>query len=294
MEITSELLGQLQGISISTLRRRLQCLRPEGDRLPRMRRRGRTRNTVQAQVPVGVIPWDEPEPGHFEVDLVHHGRPGDDGNLVYTIQFIDVLTGWSERFAILGHAFGPMWRAFRDFTEHCPIPVREVHSDNGPEFMNEPLLAYFGEKLQDALFSRGRCGHSNDNRFVEQKNYTLVRAYLGDLYLHTRQHATLLNELYADMWLYYNFFQPVLRQIERTVVIKPNGICRIVRKQDEAKTPLDRLLSAKPPLSRTTSQHLIALYDHTNPRVLKAKFHAQLRRLYQLALQDDGKEKGPR
>ena len=48
MEITSELLEQLQSISISTLRRRLQCLRPEGDRLPRMRRRGRATVVARA------------------------------------------------------------------------------------------------------------------------------------------------------------------------------------------------------------------------------------------------------
>ena len=40
---------------------------------------------------------------------------------------------------------------------------------------------------------------TNHNRFMEHKNGSLVRAYLTDPYLYTRQHLKMLNELYADM-----------------------------------------------------------------------------------------------
>lgn len=217
-----------------------------------------------------------------------------EGPFVCTIQFIDVLTGWSERFAILGHAFGAMWQVIHDFDAHCPIPVREIHTDNGPEFINLPLIAYFGRERGDVSLTRGQPGIKNHNRFVEQKNSSLVRAYFDHLYLYTPQHVRLMNALYKEMWLYYNFFQPVLRQIERSATMRPNGVCRIKRKQDEAKTPLERLSLAIPPISRGTTQCLQALYAQTNPHALKQSIHEQLDRIYQLSEQDERRKASPR
>jgi len=287
--VSDEVMEKLGRISISSVGRALARVRPQRKGvLPRARRGRSADNAAAALVPVSVIPWDEPEPGHFEVDLVQHGPP--DGKVAYTIQCIDVLTGWSERFAMLGNSYPAMWQAFHTFNHHCPIPVREIHSDNGPEFINHALNGYFGRELADADQTRGRKGYKNDNRFVEQKNDTLVRAYVGHLHLHTRQHVRLLNALYSDMWLYYNFFQPVLRQIERTAALKPDGTCRITRKHDVAKTPLKRLLQATPPLGRALADRLTNQRDLTNPRALNRKIHQQLDLIYESAAPPDGKE----
>ena len=286
LEVTEGLLDQLARISVSTVRRRLADARPASRRLPLRPGRRHVDTAAQRQVPIALIPWDVTEPGHFEADLVLHNRSGLEGQFVCTLQCVDVLTGWSERIAILGYEFGVMWQAFHHFRQHCPIPVREIHVDNGPEFLNAALLSHFAERAPIPL-TRGRPGQKNDNRFVEQRNSSGVRAYLDHLYLFTAEHARLLNELYEDMWLYHNFFQPVLRQIERKAVLRPNGICRIVRKQDQAKTPLQRLLQAKPPLSRQTADDLCRLYDRTNLRVLNQRIHQRLDHLYQLAAEDE-------
>ena len=289
MQTTTALLEQLGQISISTLRRMLRRIDPPRSRLPQARRGRRPDSVAQAMVPIRVIPWQEPEPGHFEVDLVWHCRFGVPGPFVCTIQFIDVLTAWSERFAILGYEFNTVWKAIRAFKTQCPLPVREIHTDNGPEFINLPLVSHFGEAMVDAQMTRGSPGHKNHNRFVEQKNGSLIRAYLGHLYLFTPEHVKMLNELYADMRIFYNFFQPVLRQVARRAVMHPDGICRIVREQDEAKTPLDRLLQAKPPISRKISQELRAIFDSTNPRALKQRIHERLSHLYQTSERDEMK-----
>ena len=287
MQTTPVLLAQLGQISISTLRRMLRRIDPRPDRLPQARRGRRPDSVAQAMVPVRVIPWQEPELGHFEVDLVWHSRFGVSGLFVCTIQFIDVLTAWSERFAMLGYGFNAVWNAICAFKTQCPLPVREVHTDNGPEFINLPLVSHFGEAMVGAQMTRGLPGHKNHNRFVEQKNGSLVRAYLHDLYLFTPEHVRMLNELYADMRIYYNFFQPVLRQVARRAVMCPDGICRIMRDQDVAKTPLDRLLQAKPPISRQTAQQLRAIFDSTNPRALKQRIHERLEELYQISERDE-------
>ena len=109
MQTSSRLLTQLNEISIPTVRRILKRIGRPLDCLPRARSGRRADSAAQALVPVTMIPWQEPEPGHFEVDLVHHSRSGFDGPFVCTIQFIDVLTGWSERFATLGYEFDAMW-----------------------------------------------------------------------------------------------------------------------------------------------------------------------------------------
>ena len=203
---------------------------------------------------------------------------------------LDVLTGWSERLAILGYEFDEMWRAVQTFKQHCPIPVREIHTDNGSEFMNLAFVSHFGSDKVHVQLTRGRVGYKNDNRFVEQKNSSLIRAYLGHLHLYTATHRDLLTRLYDDMWCYYNLFQPVVRQTSRQVASGSNGLCRIIRKQDRAATPLQRLLRAKPALARATAERLQALHDDTDPLALKRRIHRQLTELARLAGQDERRE----
>jgi len=275
MTVSPEVLSKLRLISISSVGRILKTIRP-AQRLPRPYPGRRSDTSAQQAVPISVIPWQQPEPGHFEVDLVHDGAPDRQGNLVCTIQFVDVLTGWSERFAMMGYTFKAIWHATQVFRGHCPIPVRELHSDNGSEFINHALIAVFGEQLVGVHQTRGRPGFHNDNRFVEQKNSSLVRAYLGNMPLRTQAELRALTALYEDMWLYYNLFQPVLRQTERKAVTGPDGIVRIRRKQDRARTPFQRLCEATPPISRETREHLQMLYEQTNPMALKRSIHAQI------------------
>lgn len=282
LTVSAEVLDKLDLISIATVGRILSKIRP-AERLPRAYPGRRPENSAQQAVPVALIPWDIAEPGHFEVDLVHHGIADQHGQLVCTIQCIDVLTGWSERFAIMGYEFDTIWTALQAFQQHCPLPIREIHTDNGSEFLNMALIACFGPGQLHALQTRGRPGYHNDNRFVEQKNSSLVRAYLGTMPLHTYEQRRALQQLYNDMWLYYNLFQPVLRQCERNAVRRPNGTIRIQRHQDQARTPLQRLLEARPPVSRKTKEHLLTLHQTTNPMALKRCIHSQIEALKMLS-----------
>jgi len=278
LAVSDEVLGKLEQISVASVGRILAKIRP-AERLPRAYPGRRVDNNAQRAVPIAVIPWDITEPGHFEVDLVHHGVADEHGRLVCTIQFIDVLTGWSERFAIMGYEFDTIWAVLQAFQQHCPIPIREIHTDNGSEFINTAVIACFGAEKLDAIQTRGRPGYHNDNRCVEQKNSSLVRAYLGTTPLHTPTQRRALQQLYDDMWLYYNFFQPVLRQTERCAVPRPNGTLRIERHQDRARTPLRRLLDAKPPVSREVQERLLTLHQTTNPLALKRRIHDQVEAL---------------
>jgi len=83
------------------------------------------------------IPWDLTEPGHFEVDLVHHCGAATLGEYVHTLQMVDVTTGWSERVAILGRSYRVVRAAFEHCLARLPFPIREIHPDNGAEFFND-------------------------------------------------------------------------------------------------------------------------------------------------------------
>ena len=63
-------------------------------RKARLPRKGPHRaNQVTKGVPMGRIPWDTSDPGHFETDLVHHGGESAAGEYAHTLQLIDVATG---------------------------------------------------------------------------------------------------------------------------------------------------------------------------------------------------------
>lgn len=279
LTVSEEVLAELDQISISTVERIVRRIRQDEPRLPQRRGRPSALNALAAEIPTRVIPWDESEPGHFEVDCVVHCGAETRGDSVCTIQMIDVATGWSERVAVLGRSERAMAEGFALILARCPIPLRELHPDNGPEFLNAHLLRFFAERGVEIDWSRSRPYHKNDNRFVEQKNATLVRAYLGDAVLKTARQAELLNALYETMWRYYNFHQPVLRQIAKQVWHDEAGQLHRRRKHDRAQTPHQRLL-ASPGLKEEIRQELEATYALLNPLTLHRTLEQQLDALW--------------
>jgi hypothetical protein len=279
MEATPELLHQLVCISVSTVRRRLKHISQDQPRLPR---KGPERaNQVTREIPMRRIPWNEQQPGHFETDLVHHCGASASGEYVHTLQMIDVATGWSERVAVLGRSYRVMQAGFERCLARLPFPVLEIHPDNGSEFLNDHLVRFFCDIVPDIQLSRSRPYQKNDNRNVEQKNATLVRAYLGYDRLDTVQQTQVLNVLYDNMWLYYNFFQPVMHLTEKTVTPIDGRHPRVKRRYDDAKTPFDRLC-AKHAICDADRDRLLRLRDQTNPRHLRQQIYALIDYIFTL------------
>jgi len=279
LTVSAAVLAQLDAISTSTVQRLLDQIRQDERRLPQ---KGPERaNQVLRTVPMTRIAWDIQEPGHFETDLVHHCGRETGGEYVHTLQMIDVATGWSERMAVLGRGYLVMQAAFRRGLARLPFAVLEIHPDNGSEFFNQHMVRFWGEVISGATLSRSRPYQKNDNRNVEQKNSSLVRAYLGFARLDSARQTLALNELYDQMWLYYNLFQPVLHLAEKTLMLNATDRPHVKRRYDVAQTPFDRLCAtaALPPEQRTK---LARLRDITNPRRLRQDIYDRLDRLWTL------------
>jgi hypothetical protein len=278
MRITATLLEQLERVSISTVRRVLK--RIGQDQRRRRRRPPGTANAVAREIPAGRIDWDEKQPGHFEVDLVHHCGPVASGDYMHTLQIIDVATGWSERVAALGRSSRVMQDAFGRLQTRLPLPILELHPDNGSEFLNWNLVRFWEKVFQGLHISRSFPYHKNDNRFVEQKNSSLVRHYLGHERLDSVAQINLANQIYDKLWLYNNFFQPVMRLQEKTS-IPSEGRTIVRRRYDTAQTPFDRLCQTDA-IPAELREQLSRERDQTNPRQLRKEIYDLIDRIFEL------------
>jgi hypothetical protein len=284
LDLPPDVLLQLERISVSTVGRMVQRMRRDGH-LPRLaRRRPSAPNPLTRSIPAGRLPRDLPDPGHFEVDLVHHAGHTVDGQYVHTLQLVDVATGWSERVALLGRSYTVLQDAFTRILARLPFPILQLHPDNGGEFFNRFLLTYWKQALPDLTLSRTRPYRKNDNPLVEEKNGSLVRGYLGFARLDTVAQTNLLNQIYDRMWLLHNFFHPVMRlQHKRHLA---DG--RLIRSYDAAQPALDRLCltgALEPP----HQADLLQLRQGTNPLELRNEIHALLDRLSRLPNARPGK-----
>ena len=273
LTLTDPLLVQLNSISRSTVPRLLERLQQDQRRLPR---KGPERaNLGTRAIPMKRIAWDIAVPGHFEVDLVHHCGPSASGEYLHSLQMLDVATGWSARVVLLGRSYVVMAAAFRRGLARLPFAVRELHPDNGSEFLNAHLVRFWKDTICNVELARSRPYEKNDNRNVEQKNASLVRAYLGFARLDSLAQTLAANALYDQLWLYYKLFQPVRHLSAKTVLPRTGQPPHILRRYAVAQTPFDRLWATEM-ISPARRAVLERLRDHTNPRQLRQEIYAAL------------------
>ena len=272
LTLTPEVEEKLSSISRATVQRLLKRFQQDTPKLPR--RKPQLPNRLLRDVPMERLSWQTTAPGNFETDLVHHCGAVAAGDYIHTLQLVDIATGWSERVAVWGRSQQAMVKGFKKVQERLPFPITHLHPDNGSEFFNDHLIRYFGENITGLRLSRSRPYRKNDNRFVEQKNNTLVRAYVGYERLDQAYQYAALNALYDRLWIYYNLFQPVMHLVGKEIV---GG--RLHRKWDRAQTPYQRLL-ASGIISPEQKMRLAELHAQTNPRQLRQDIYQTIEQLW--------------
>ena len=207
--------------------------------------------------------------GNIQIDLVEHCGNSARGEYICTLSNADIATGWWEGEAIMGRGQIPTQIGLDKIRKRFPSDWREIHSDNGTEFINAHLFRYTQE--ENLGFSRSRPYRKNDNCFVEQKNWTHVKKYVGYQRYDTQEELRILNNLYRnELKLYKNFFQPVIKLNEK---VRIGG--KIHRRYDIPRTPYHRVLESKE-ISEKIKEELRQIYNSLNPAELKRNIDRKL------------------
>lgn len=213
---------------------------------------------LKSQIPIRTFSeWDEHVPGFFEMDLVSHEGGSPTGEFIQSLVAIDICTGWTEVYALRNKAQKWVFESIDEMRKQLPFKLFGIDSDNGAEFINHQLYRYCVQ--QGITFTRARKYRKNDNCYVEQKNYSVVRKYVGYFRFDREEELKILKELYGYLRLYINFFQPVMKQIS-----KERQGSKVTKRYDRAKTPYQRILE-HPKISEVSKEKLRQQYDKLNP-----------------------------
>lgn len=273
LRVTEEVRQKLLKISPASIDRLLAIERKRYQN----KGRGQTKpgTLLKHQIPVRTFSdWNEHKPGFVEIDLVGHDGGNAHGEFVQTLDVTDIHTTWTETEAVRNKAQIWVFEALKDIRRRMPFPLLGIDSDTGGEFINNELLRYC--RQEKITFTRSRPYRKNDNCFVEQKNYSVVRRAVGYLRYDTPQELLTLNELYRHLRLYTNFFQPTMKLIEKT-----RTGSKVTKKYDKAQTPYRRVLAC-PDVSAKDKQALGRQYSKLNPAQLKRQITALQQKLIRL------------
>ena len=264
---------KLLKVSASTVDRLLRDERKKYELKPRARSKPGT--LLKHQVKIRTFSgWDEGRPGFLEIDLVSHDGGQAQGDFCYSLNACDVASGWTETEAVRNRAQVWTFQALERIKERLPFKLLGIDSDNDGAFINAHLIRYCQENK--LTFTRSRPYKKNDNCYVEQKNYSLVRRLVGYSRYDTEQELKLLNELYAVARLYYNFFQVVMK-----LRSKERQGSRVKKRYDEPRTPYQRLLES-PYVTEEEKARLMKIYSGLNVVKLKAELERVQMRLWRL------------
>lgn len=274
-ELSSEVRRKLLGISATTLDR---VLKPT-----RLGHSGRGRTTtkpgtmLRSKIPIKTGQWNEAKPGFIEGDTVAHCGTSMAGQFAWTLDCVDIATGWTEQRAVWAKGDTTVVEQMRSVEKALPFPMLGFDSDNGGEFINGKLLKHFLDRKNPVQFTRSRAYKKNDNAHVEQKNWTHVRQWLGYDRLDNPKLIALMNNLYENEWrLFHNFYCPSVKLLSKERVGS-----KTIKQHDTPKTPYQRVLESSH-ITDYAKQGLKKIFAGTNPFHLKRAINEKLKAIFDL------------
>ena len=219
--------------------------------------------------------WDEEQPGFMEIDLVAHCGNTTQGQYLNTLTCTDLSTGWTDVTALPCRSQEAVSKTIHQMRQRLPFALLGIDSDNGSEFINDLLYRYcLDEKI---TFTRSRPYQKNDQAHVEQKNWSVVRHTVGYDRWETEQELALLEDIYNDLRLYINFFQPSFKLLAKERIGNKTR-----KRYDPAKTPYQRVLERKD-ISLEAKARLMNLYLPLNPAELRRRIDQNTAKLWKLS-----------
>jgi hypothetical protein len=157
-----------------------------------------------------------------------------------------------------------VFEAIQTIRQRLPFPLLGFDSDDGSEVVNQELLSYC--QKERLTFTRARPYRKNDNCYVEQKNYSVVRQTVGYQRLDTAAELMVLKQLYATLRLYTNFFQPTMK-----LKSKERLGSRVKKSYHAPQTPYQRVLA----FFYSQASVLALRQTHSRNRTLRNNFLAR-------------------
>lgn len=226
---------------------------------------------LKSQIAIRYLPWEEVDPGWCETDTVAHCGSDISGEYIFSVNVVDIATGWCEQGAIWGKGEMATKQQLDIIRQRLPFTLLGLNPDNGSEFINWQLFRYC--KKNNINLTRSRAYRKNDNAHIEQKNWTAIRQLLGYSRFDKKVQQALMNDLYANEWrLYLNFFQPTMKLKEKIKDVKTG---RTKKKYYEARTPFQRLLE-HPKTTQAQKDLLLSIYQELNPVTLKKQINNKI------------------
>ncbi len=268
-----EVLKALSHISPATIDRLLSPTRSH------YKKRGRSTTKpgtlLRNQIPIQTNQWNESRPGFLEADTVAHCGESLTGMFAYTLDTVDIATGWTEQRATWGKGESGVLAQIKDIEKSLPFPLLGFDCDNGSEFLNHHLHRHFTQRKKTIQFTRSRAYHKQDNAHIEQKNWTHIRQWLGYQRFDNPEIAPLLNHLYTQEWkLFHNFFCPSVK-----LLAKERLGSKTIKRYDSPKTPYQRILES-PSISPQTKQSLSKQLASLNPFMLRKTMEEKIKKIF--------------
>jgi hypothetical protein len=135
---TRKKLGRMSAATIDRL------LRPERQKY-QLKGRSHTRpgTLLKHQIPMRTFnEWDEAQPGFLEMDLVGHDGGVIDSHHAFTLNAVDIASGWNCSRALKNKAQVWILEGVEKIRAKLPFSLFGLDSDNGSEFINETLYNF--------------------------------------------------------------------------------------------------------------------------------------------------------
>lgn len=238
------------------------------------------------QIPVQPSVWDTRQPGYLEADTVAHCGGSMAGDFVNSLTVVDIATIWTEVRAVFGRGASGVFEQLLEVEAVLPFEIHGYDADNGGEVLNKHIFKYFHtERIRQGLkpvqVTRSREYCKNDQAYVEQRNDSLPRQYLGYERIDFWQVVPLVNYYWAEVVCpLRNHFYPALK-LKDKVRIKS----RTRRIYDKPATPYRRVIESEH-VSEERKEALRNLHEQLNPvelvdqeRIIRSRIDAALKKL---------------
>ena len=199
-----------------------------------------------------------------------------EGEFIHTLNLVDICTSRTGCRAVPNRGQKVVFDALVALRCRLPFDLRGIDSDSGSEFINQHLYRYCQQ--EEILFNRSGAYRKNDQAYIEQKNWSVVRRQIGYDRYESAEALEAFSKLYDLLSDYVNFFLPVLHLASKTRV---DGK---VKKYDQAQTPYQRVMDS-PDVSDDVKAQLKERYLSLNPVAMRRQIDKQLDELWRLAVQ---------